>query len=145
MRLLLDTSYLMPLIRVEVKGIDPLALTKAMEDHEIIVSQIQLFELYAKGVKYAERRAITKDDVVNGVEAANHDLKTIPFATRRIMETAMEANLVTGDIIDAMILATALHHADAISTIDPKITEAYAISQQLKQLNPNLKIYPLGR
>lgn len=49
MRLLLDTTYLMPLIKVKIKEIGEDAISQALGEHDIIISDVQIFELYAKG------------------------------------------------------------------------------------------------
>lgn len=139
MRLLLDTSYLMPLIRIAVKGIEIEEVEKALKEHQTIVSEIQIFELYAKGIKYTIQQSITLEDVIQGVEATHHSLERIPLVERQIMKTAAQATKETEDLIDAIILATALHHAEALATLDPKMIEAYE-NPELKKINPNLQI-----
>lgn len=139
MRLLLDTTYLMRSIKVKVEEVKDEQLEKATRDSQVLVSEIQIFELYAKGVKYTQQNKISLDDLVEGVESTSHLLKTISMTSRAIMRDAYLIRQHTRDLIDAIILATAINNADALATLDDKIVEAYQ-EPEIKSKNPTLKI-----
>ena len=53
MRLLLDTTYLLPVIGVAIGGIPGDAVVRVLDrGNEVYVSEISFFELAAKGAKY---------------------------------------------------------------------------------------------
>ena len=53
MKLLLDTTYLLPAIGISVKDLNEKAvLNLADKGHELLISEVSLFELSAKGAKY---------------------------------------------------------------------------------------------
>ena len=53
MKLLLDTTYLLPAIGISVKDLNEKAiLNLADKGHELLISEASLFELSAKGAKY---------------------------------------------------------------------------------------------
>jgi len=139
LRLLLDTTYLMRSIKVKVEEVRDEELEKATRDSEVLVSEIQIFELYAKGVKYTQQNKISLDDLMEGVESISHVLQTIPMTSRAIMRDAYLIWQHTRDLIDAIILATAINNADALATLDDKMIEAYQ-EPEIKNKNPTLKI-----
>ena len=142
MRLLLDTTYLMPLIKVKIKEIGEDTVRQALREHDIIISDVQIFELYAKGVKYLVQGFISIEDLVEGVEAAYYSLEKIPVADRRVMESAAEIRRVLDDLLDSIILSTALHYGEGIATLDKRIEKAYE-EKNVRSINPNLKVTKL--
>jgi len=141
-RLLLDTTYLMPLIKVKIKEVGEDTVRQALREHDIIISDVQIFELYAKGVKYLMHGFISTEDLVEGVEAAYYSLEKIPMADRRVMESAAKIRRVLDDLLDSIILSTALHYGEGIATLDKRIEKAYE-EKNVRSINPNLKVTKL--
>ncbi|MEM3070209.1 MAG: PIN domain-containing protein [Candidatus Bathyarchaeia archaeon] len=141
-RLLLDTTYLMPLIKIKVREVSEEAIRRALREHEIIISEAQIFELYAKGAKYLLDGLISIEDLVEGVEAAYYNLERIPITDRRVMESAARIRRVLPDLLDSIILSTALHHCEGIATIDRRIVEAFK-EEDIRSINPDLKLMQL--
>jgi len=62
LRLLLDTTYLLPAIGVSIKDLSrdaPIELIR--EGHEISISDITIFELIAKGAKHITLGTLTAE------------------------------------------------------------------------------------
>jgi PIN domain nuclease of toxin-antitoxin system len=63
LKLLLDTTYFLPAIGVSIKEIQKDALlTLIAKKHQILMSQITLFELSAKGAKYIEEASYRQNE-----------------------------------------------------------------------------------
>ncbi|MEM2127398.1 MAG: hypothetical protein QXH67_04145 [Candidatus Bathyarchaeia archaeon] len=76
------------------------------------------------------------------VEAAYYNLERIPITDRRVMESAARIRRVLPDLLDSIILSTALHHCEGIATIDRRIAEAYK-EEDIRSINPDLKLMQL--
>ena len=68
MRILLESTYLFPLIGVSVRNVDPLLLLDFKPRHRLLVSDISLFELSAKGAKYVVQGVLEPEDVTRGIQ-----------------------------------------------------------------------------
>ena len=82
MRLLLDTTYLLPAIGVSIEGLPEDAPIQLIEKgHQISISEIAIFELSAKGAKHVARGGLTAERVSRGIRAIVHDdrLRMIPI------------------------------------------------------------------
>jgi len=149
LRLLLDTTYLLPAIGISVRGIPANALIRLIEDgHEIFLSDISVFELSAKGAKHVAAKGLSAERVTRGIRAVVYDetVTRIPIHESRILLTALRLRSLLGDFIDCLILSSAVHECDAMVTEDSDIQdlrqnrEAEAV---LKAINPKLQILAL--
>jgi PIN domain nuclease of toxin-antitoxin system len=143
LKLLLDTTYLMPFINVDVKGVSRGKIERALRKNRVQISEIQLFELYAKGNKLEARKLTTLEDVIGGVESISHFLEVLPLVDPDVLRNANTLyRLILDDLIDSIILATALKFSEALATLDPMIAEAYE-RPEVRSLNPHLRITKL--
>ncbi|MCX8154052.1 MAG: hypothetical protein N3E52_06435 [Candidatus Bathyarchaeota archaeon] len=70
MKLLLDTTYFLPVIGITVKNLPkdaPLQLIQ--KGHKIFISKITIFELSAKGAKHAASGIISPERITRGIRA----------------------------------------------------------------------------
>lgn len=121
MRITLDTTYLLPLIGVAIKGLPGDALlTLLEEDHEIVISGISVFELAAKAGKLITAESLKAEKVSRGITALIHDerIERIPVHHTPQLATAFKLRGMMNDFIDCTILATALHYSDVLVTED---------------------------
>jgi len=74
LRVLLDTTYLLPLIGVEVESVsrDILAPLKK-EGHTPLISEISVFELLAKGSKLAAKAVVPSERVSLAIQSLYKD------------------------------------------------------------------------
>lgn len=150
MRILLDSSYLFPLIGISVKNIDRKALLKLLEDYDrLFVSVISLFELSAKGAKLVNQEKLTPDDVTQGIQSIYQDPRFIkfPYHSTQIQHTAFMLRKTFSDYIDCLIMSTAIIEADILLTED-KIIHGQKQERDIQALiqvtNPDFKILKLN-
>ena len=71
MKILWDTTYFLPLIKISIDGIpDNLLLKFLLESqHESFYSDLSIFEITAKGLKFIRRKTeVTLQDMMNGLD-----------------------------------------------------------------------------
>ncbi|MGB9756777.1 MAG: hypothetical protein ACPLVJ_03240, partial [Candidatus Bathyarchaeales archaeon] len=103
MKLLLDTTYFLPLIGISIKNLPKDAPTKLMhKEHQIFISDITIFELSAKGAKYAASGIIPPERISRGIRALiyNETVNTLPIHESTILHTAFKLRNILSDFID---------------------------------------------
>ena len=124
MKILLDTTYLLPAIGIAIKGQpNDLPIKLLEKEHEIYVSQITLFELAAKGSKYILEGSLMPEKVTRGIRAIvyNSEIQTIPTHDSKILLTAFKLKGKLNDFIDCLILSSAINQCYALITEDSDI------------------------
>ena len=146
MRVLLDTAYLMPAIGVQVKNVPQNALSLIRGGgHEAAISELTLFELSAKGAKYAASGALDPDRVRRGVLAVARDegLAKVPLLDEEVLKTSLSLRGILGDYLSSVILSSAINRCEAILTEDALIRglpENQSYSELVNRINPGFKI-----
>ena len=149
MKLLLDTTYFLPTIGVSIKEMQKDALlTIISKKHQIVISQITIFELSAKGAKYIKEDMLSPERVTRGLNAIiyNDDIETIPMHDTTILQTAFKLRNMLNDFIDCLILSSAMNNSEAIITEDNEIQSLKKNTQfqnLIADLNPGFKIIKL--
>jgi PIN domain nuclease of toxin-antitoxin system len=70
LKLLLDNTHFLPIIGISVENLPKDAPTKLMsKKHQIFISDITIFELLAKGAKYAASGLIPTERISRGIKA----------------------------------------------------------------------------
>jgi predicted nucleic acid-binding protein len=124
-RVLLDTTFLLPLFGIKVQGIDEdrlIALRRALKEHGVGVAYPKLLiaELIAKMGKEASRRGGLPSEALEALEALllEVDIELIEPSVEHIA-TAVEMR-VRGhrDVFDNLLYATALHEGMKLVTED---------------------------
>lgn len=149
MRLLLDTTYLLPAIGVSIKDLSRDAVVRLIQKgHQISISNVSVFELSAKGAKHVAAGTLSAERVTRGIRATVYDerITVIPMHDSSVLLTAFKLRRLLSDFIDCVILSSAINHSDAIVTEDRDI-------QNLKRkkefngltatVNPKFKIQTL--
>jgi PIN domain nuclease of toxin-antitoxin system len=150
LKLLLDTTYLLPTVGISIKGLSKDALiTLNTKGHEIAISQISLFELSAKGAKYVLNKELLPERVTRGIRSLFYDdiIEKIPTYDSKILLTAFILRSLMVDFIDCLILSTALNCCDALITEDQGIQNLKKNKRYLELLstiNPNFKIQTIS-
>jgi PIN domain nuclease of toxin-antitoxin system len=149
LKILLDTTYLLPAVGISIKDLSKDAIIKLnAKGHQIAISQISIFELSAKGAKYVVNGILSPERVTRGIRAILYDdtIETIPAHDSKILLTSFTLRSKLSDFIDCLILSTALNHCDALITEDNDIQNLKKNKEYLELLsttNPNFKIQKL--
>ena len=149
MRLLLDTTYLLPAIGVSIKDLlqdSPIKLIR--KGHEISISDITIFELSAKGAKHITLGTLTAERVSRGIRAIVYDdrIERIPIHDSSILLTAFKLRRTLNDFIDCLILSSAVNRNDILVTEDGNIhdlRERREFQELIQAINPQFKIQTL--
>ncbi len=146
MKVLLDTTYLMPAIGISVKGIPPdlLKIIRA-EGHTTSISELSLFELAAKGAKHVSSRQLTQERVLKGIQAVemDDDLRKESVYDSDRLTLSFKLREIMNDYLDCAILSTAVYACDSLLTEDGLIhrtVQDQSYSKILKEINPDFKL-----
>jgi len=126
LRLLVDTTYLLPAIGISVKGIPADGMIRLRQQgHELHASDISIFELSAKGAKHIAERRLHPERVMRGIRAIIYDgtITMIPIHESALLLTAFRLRKMLGDFIDCLILASAMNHCEVLMTEDNDVRD----------------------
>jgi len=149
LRLLLDTTYLLPAIGVLVKGLSRDAVIKLIEKgHKVSISDITIFELSANGAKHIATGALTAERVSSGIRSIAYDerISRAPIYESSILSTAFKLRRMLSDFIDCLILSSAINRNETLITEDEEIQDLRknrAFQELLEPINPKFKIQTL--
>lgn len=124
MKLLVDTTYVLPAIGVAVKEVSERALLElGAKGHSISICTISLFELAAKGGKYIAERKLKAERVLRGLKAIASDetVAKVPYEGPHVLSLAFELRSGIADFIDCLILSAAVLSSDALVTEDQEL------------------------
>ena len=151
MKILIDTSYFLPLIKIGVKTIpDKLLidlLSKSSNDY--FYSTLTIFELTAKGLKISSNtNEITTQDIRIGIDAIQKNARLIELSftdNPLIIELASLLKPMHNDTIDCLIFATAICTCDCIVTMDKtffeQLNESPKLLKKFREINDNFKFW----
>lgn len=146
MRLLLDTTYLLPAIGMSIKELPRDVLIKLIQKgNRIFICDISIFELSAKGAKHVSAGALPAERVTRGIRAIvyNEAIETIPMYDSALLLTAFKLRSMLNDFIDCLILSAAISRCDILLTQDQDIQELKK-NKEFNELgatiNPKFKI-----
>lgn len=147
MKILIDTSYFLPLIKVGIENVSQSVLVNILSEasHEFFYSSLSIFELTAKGLKFSsQNNIITPQDIRIGIDAIQNDsrLKEKSFTKNPlIIELASQLKAIHNDTIDCLIFATAICDCDCIITMDvsffDQIKKTPSLITKIKEIKKN--------
>ena len=146
MRLMLDTTYFLPLVGISIKDLPRDALKDLLRGgHEVFVSEVSIFELSAKGAKYVAEGSIPPERVVRGVKAIVYEdrIMKVPIYEGKILRTSFKLKSVLADFIDCIILSSAMARCEVLVTEDKdilKLREDRKFSEIMAEINPTFEI-----
>jgi len=149
LRLLLDTTYLLPAVGVSVKGLPEDASIQLIgKGHRISISDITIFELSAKGAKHIAVGSLTAERVSRGIRAIVYDdrIARVPVHDSSVLLTAFKLRRMLNDFIDCLILSSAINGNDVLLTEDEDIQNLRRKEEFqgiLRAVNPGFKIQTL--
>ena len=151
MKILCDSSYLLPLIKVSIEGIPPNLLLELLVEskHKYYYSEISLFKITAKGLKLIDKEeTITLQDVMSGLDAIQNDsrLEILSWTNNPyVLELASKFRAIHRDVIDCLIFATAICYCDCVITMDHnfynRINQNSSILSEILSLNKNFHFW----
>ncbi len=127
--MILDTTYLLPLAKIDVDTDLLKAITERKVDvglSEIIINLISVFELQAK----AASLSLPFELVAESVEAIFTTFRVEPFHTDRTLQLSFELRRLIPDYIDCIILATAAALKEDLVTEDSRIVRRRKMLQE---------------
>ena len=151
MKILIDTSYFLPLIKIGIKNIPQTTLVNllAKTSYKYFYSNLTLFELTAKGLKISSQgNTITPQDIRIGIDAIKNDSRLVeksfidnPF----IFELASQLKAIHKDTIDCLIFATAICTCDCIVTMDEsffdQINKVPSLINEVRKINEDFRFW----
>ena len=148
MKLLLDTTYLLPVIGISEKYSKRRCNKTDTKERQIFISDISIFELSAKGAKYAADGIIPPERISRGIKAIIYDetINTLPTHESTILHTAFKLRGILNDFINCLILSSAINNCDALITEDndiQNIKENKNFQEILDTKNPKFQIRKL--
>ncbi len=126
MRVFLDTTYFIPSIGIALTNLPWDIAFKVQRNSETMISDLTLFELYAKGAKYVRNGFIEKEQVLRGVTSLRLDERfhKIDYRDSMIQDTAISLRQNINDYLDCVLLASAIHSCELMLTEDKRLSKA---------------------
>lgn len=122
MRVLFDSSYFFPLIKIKVEKSSPeiLTLIHQKESLELQFSSITLFELSARGARMIKAGKLTSNDVIDGINAlvSWKNISSVDPWNGEVQRLAFDFRLDYPDYIDCLIVASAIIHSNVFVSED---------------------------
>lgn len=151
MKILIDTSYFLPLIKIGIENIPQTILVNllAKPSDKYFSSNLTLFELTAKGLKISsQKNTITPQDIRIGVDAIQNDLRLVEKSfidNPLIIELASQLKAIHKDTIDCLIFATAICTCDCIVTMNvsffDQINKTPSLINAIRKINENFRFW----
>jgi len=133
-------------VGLEVEGLPrDIVLRLISKGYRVATSYITVFELAAKGAKYVAQGKLTAERVCRGLKAVLHDsrVEKVSIHHVEILSAAVNLRRLLPDFINCLILATALHKADALVTEDEELHKVFRVCELRKwvvTVNPRFKV-----
>jgi len=146
MKLLLDTTYFLPIIGIGVKNVPKGALGELLKrNYEIFMSEISIFELSAKGAKYVADGKIPPERVLRGIRAILYEDKVVkvPIHESRSLLTSFKLRRMLPDFIDCVVLSSAMVNCEVLITEDEdihRLKQNKGFNELLDVTKPGFKI-----
>ena len=151
MKILIDTSYFLPLITIGIENIPQTVLVNLLSktSHEYFYSNLTIFELTAKGLKLSsQKNTVTPQDIRIGIDAIQNDLRLTEKSftdNPLIIELASQLKAFHNDTIDCLIFATAICVCDCIITMDnsffDQINKTPSLISKIREINENFRFW----
>jgi len=151
MKILIDTSYFLPLIKIGIENVPQTLLVNLLSktSNEFFYSNLTIFELTAKGLKLSsQKNTITPQDIRIGIDAIQNDLRLTEKSFTDnpiIIELASQLKTIHNDTIDCLIFATAICVCDCIITMDvslfDQINKTPSLINEIREINQNFRFW----
>lgn len=126
---MLDSSFFFPFISVDVANLSRHALLTVLKHQELhfLRSEITIFEVSAKGWKYCNESKIDEADLLDGLNfiAEMENIEVIPIFYSEIQVMAGTFRKYHSDVIDCLVLSSAINYADTFVSLDESLQDKY--------------------
>jgi hypothetical protein len=117
MRVFLDTTYLLPVVGIEIDIPDDLLERLFSSEHSFVINELSLFELFGKASRFMSRDKRAKERFYIGMESIlSSEIDIKPVFTLDTLSIALEVYEEIKDLPDCPITATALFDSDVMLT-----------------------------
>lgn len=150
MKLLLDTTYFLSAIGISVRNFPKDAPLQLMQmGHQVVMSDVSIFELAAKGGKYVALGRLAAERVTRGIRAIvySDSVEIVPIHETTTLLTAFKLGTMLNDFIDCLLVSSALNQCDVLVTEDSDIQDLKKnrdFNDLLATVNPKFKIRTLA-
>jgi predicted nucleic acid-binding protein len=144
-RVLIDTSYLLPAAGIGVEGVPADAIRKIRAaGHEVLTSEISLFELLAKGAKLASQGKADPARVSLAIKSILSDssIGKVGAYAEETMVMAIELRAHHADL-DCVIMASAVNECEALVTEDVAISKNDGLMKTVLARKPDFRTLTL--
>lgn len=151
MKILIDTSYFLPLIKIGIETIPDKLLIDilARATNDYFYSTLTIFELTAKGLKLSSKgNEITTQDIRFGIDTIQNDARFTELSftdNPLIIELASRLKVMHKDTIDCLIFATAICTCDCIITMDEsffdQLNKSPSLLKNVREINDSFKFW----
>lgn len=142
-RVLLDTTYLLPVAGIQIKSIQSDTMKKArLLGHELFVSEISFFELAAKGAKLAKDGLVDRERLEEAVLSliSDESLRKVGVYEGEPLSLAIDLRSHHYDFMDCLILASAMSVCEILVTEDELITSNDELVEFVGRTRPGFLI-----
>jgi hypothetical protein len=153
MKVFLDSTYLFPLLEIEItEGWTKSQLLELISksDYQGMYCDLSIFEIFTKIVKLIDKQQINIeiDDVVRGIQTIRYMPNTRPFPWIDYLYEApifLKLKKYHSDSIDCMIFYLAVLNSDSLATFDTTMIDHWKnideIQKWVKSMNPGFSIW----
>jgi predicted nucleic acid-binding protein len=117
MKVLLDTTYLLPAIGIEVDLPADMLEQLLSSNHSLIINELSLFELFGKASRHIVANQTAKERFYTGMKSIlSSNIGIKPIFTRDTLPLVRELQEKLNDLPDCTIVATAMVYAEVLLT-----------------------------
>ncbi len=125
MRVFLDTTYLLPVIGIEINLPEDLLERLFSSDHSFVINELSLFELFGKASRFMSCDKKAEERFYIGMKSIlSSEIDIKPIFTLDTLPVALEVYEKITDLPDCPITATALLDSDVMLTEAEDIPKA---------------------
>ena len=145
-KVLIETTYLLPAAGIAVEGVPADSVLKIRSaGHELLASDISLFEVLAKGAKLASEGKADPERISLAIKSilADKSIEKVSAYSEETMKMAIELRGYHSDFVDCLILASAASACDIFVTEDSGIPKKDELLKAILRRKPRFRILTL--
>lgn len=142
-RVLLDTTYLLPVAGIQIQGVERDTIRTARSlGHRLFISEISLFELAAKGAKLTRDGLGSRDRLAEAVQSlvSDESLMKVKVYEEELLSMAIDLRQHHSDFVDCLILASAVSACDILVTEDELLTGNKELAEFVRKIKPEFSV-----
>jgi PIN domain nuclease of toxin-antitoxin system len=142
-RILLDTTYLLPVAGIQVQGVERDTIKRARSlGHQLFISEISLFELAAKGAKLAKDGLANKERLTQAVQSlvSDESLGKVGAYEEELLPLAVDLRQNHSDFVDCLILASAVSACEMLVTEDALLADNNELMEAVRKIKPEFVV-----